>query len=68
MKKYPSELSGGMKQRVQIARSIANDPQILIMDEPFGAHDAQTRKTLQDELIHIWKETKKTILFVTHDL
>lgn len=66
--KYPSELSGGMKQRLQIARSIASDPEILIMDEPFGALDAQTRDTLQKELIRIWKETKKTILFVTHDL
>ena len=67
-KKHPSELSGGMKQRVQIARSIASDPEILIMDEPFGALDAQTRRTLQDELIRIWKEPVKTILFVTHDL
>lgn len=67
-KKHPSELSGGMKQRVQIARSIASNPEILIMDEPFGALDAQTRKTLQDELISIWQKTKKTILFVTHDL
>lgn len=67
-KKYPSELSGGMKQRVQIARSIASDPEILIMDEPFGALDAQTRQNLQDELIRIWKQTKKTIIFVTHDL
>ncbi len=67
-KKHPSELSGGMKQRVQIARSIASNPEILIMDEPFGALDAQTRRNLQDELITIWKKTKKTILFVTHDL
>lgn len=66
--KYPSELSGGMKQRVQIARSIAADPEVLIMDEPFGALDAQTRRVLQDELIQIWKKTKKTILFVTHDI
>ncbi|MDR0382673.1 MAG: ABC transporter ATP-binding protein [Spirochaetaceae bacterium] len=67
-KKYPSELSGGMKQRVQIARSMANNPKILLMDEPFGALDAQTRKLMQIELIKIWQESRKTILFVTHDI
>lgn len=66
--KYPYELSGGMKQRVQIARSIANNPSILILDEPFGALDAQTRRIMQNELINIWKKTGKTILFVTHDI
>lgn len=66
--KYPSELSGGMKRRVQIARSIAGDPGILIMDEPFGALDAQTRRSLQNELVNIWQQTEKTVLFVTHDI
>jgi NitT/TauT family transport system ATP-binding protein len=66
--KYPHELSGGMKQRVQIARSMANNPKILIMDEPYGALDAQTRRLMQNELIKIWQETRKTIIFVTHDI
>lgn len=66
--KYPKELSGGMKQRVQIARSLANDSEILIMDEPFGALDAHTRRIMQIELVKIWQQTKKTIIFVTHDI
>ncbi|HCC00176.1 MAG TPA: nitrate ABC transporter ATP-binding protein [Ruminococcaceae bacterium] len=67
-KKYPSELSGGMKQRAQIARVLVNEPEILLMDEPFGALDAQTRRVLQKEVVHIWQQTKKTVIFVTHDI
>lgn len=67
-KKYPNELSGGMKQRLQIARTFANNSEILIMDEPFGALDAHTRRLLQGELVKLWKTTGKTIIFVTHDI
>jgi NitT/TauT family transport system ATP-binding protein len=65
---YPHQLSGGMRQRVAIARAFANDPHILLMDEPFSALDAQNKLLLQEELLHIWDEDKKTVVFITHSV
>jgi NitT/TauT family transport system ATP-binding protein len=66
--KYPNELSGGMQQRVGVVRALANNPDVLLMDEPFASVDAQTRMTLQEELTKIWQERRPTIVFITHDV
>jgi NitT/TauT family transport system ATP-binding protein len=65
---YPHQLSGGMRQRVSIARAFANDPDIMLMDEPFSALDEQNKVLLQEELLKIWEETRKTVMFITHSV
>lgn len=65
---YPHQLSGGMRQRVGLARTMVNNPDVLLMDEPLGALDYQTRQTLQDEIIRLWEQEKKTLIFITHDV
>jgi len=67
-RKYPHQLSGGMRQRTALARLMALEPQVLLMDEPFGALDAQTREQMQEELMSLWERTRKTVVFVTHDI